>query len=143
MDWIKISPSTLTLKDMTISHIGSLLKYVNRIVRPKIGDNSNGRYKAIVRPMKPIAIMCIHISYMTNMLGRYIEVIDNIIPTNRNANDNFAIKRVYLYLAFFSPWLSCIILLVSKPTKILWAQAKQIAPAKNDNWNKVLSKMLL
>lgn len=119
MVWIKISPTTLTLKDMTISHTGSLLKCVNLIVRPKIGDNSNGRYNAIVRPMKPMAIMCIHISYMTNMFGRYIEVIDNVIPTNRNANDNFAIKRVYLYLAFFSPLLSCIILLVSKPTKIL------------------------
>jgi hypothetical protein len=57
MDWIKISPTTLTLKDMRISHIGSLLKCVNLIVRPKIGDNSNGRYKAIVRPMKPMAIM--------------------------------------------------------------------------------------
>ena len=104
-------------KDITISHIGSLLKCVNRIVRPKIGDNNSGRYKATVRPMKPMAIMCIHISYMTNMPGRYIEVIDNAIPARRNAKDNLAIKRVYLYLAFFSPLLSCIILLVSKPTK--------------------------
>ena len=130
-------------KDITISHIGSLLKYVKRIVRPKIGDNNSGRYKATVRPMKPMAIMCIHISYMTNMPGRYIEVIDKPIPTKRIANDNFAINRVYLYLAFFSPLLSCIILLVSKPTKIFWAQAKQIAPNKNENWNKVLNIMLL
>ena len=117
MDWIKTSPTTLIPNDITISQIGILLKCVNRIVRPKIGDNNNGRYKAIVKPMKPMAIMCIHISYMTNMPGRYTEVIDNEIPAKRNANDNFEIKRVYLYLAFFSPLLSCIILLVSKPTK--------------------------
>jgi hypothetical protein len=97
----EISPTILILKDVIINQIGSLLICINRTVRPRIGGNMSGKYKATVRPIKPIEVMCTHISYRKNIFEKNIDMIDNVIPINSNVNDNFEITRVYLYLAFF------------------------------------------
>ena len=49
---------------------------INRTVRPRIGGNMSGKYKATVRPIKPIAVMCIHMSYRKNISEKNIDIID-------------------------------------------------------------------
>lgn len=132
-------PKVRTFKDMIISHIGSLLKYENRIGRPRIGDSINGKYKATVRPMNPTAIICIHKSYKANKVVTSPEMFDRVIPIKRNANDNLETTRVYLYLARFSPLLSFKISLMLNPAKILRAHMKATVPTKNEERNKTLT----
>src|SRR5574342_562837 len=123
---------TLIPKDIIINQIGSLLMCKNRTVRPRIGGNISGKYMATVRPMKPMAVMCIHMSCRKNTSEKNTEIIDNIIPIISNVNDSFETKRVYLYVALFSPMLSFIILEVLKPAKTFRAQVKQTTPANKE-----------
>ena len=115
---------------------------INRTVRPRIGGNMSGKYKATVRPIKPIAVMCIHMSYRKNNSEKNIDIIDNVIPINSNVNDSFEITTVYLYLAFFSPLLSFRILELSKPAKTFRAQVKQTTPANKKKRNIASSSIL-
>lgn len=75
--------------------------YKNRTGLPRIGDSISGKYIATVNPIKPIAVICIHVSYRTKLPENNTERIDNTLPIKSNANDSFAIIRVNLYLAFF------------------------------------------
>jgi hypothetical protein len=79
-------------KDTIINQIGSLLMCINRTVRPRIGGNISGKYMATVIPMKPIAIMCIHMSYRKNISEKNTEIIDNIIPIKSNVNDSLTLS---------------------------------------------------
>ena len=75
---------------------------INRTVRPRIGGNMSGKYKATVRPIKPIAVMCIHMSYRKNISEKNIDIIDNVIPINSNVNDSFEITSVFISSFFFT-----------------------------------------
>jgi hypothetical protein len=73
-------------KDTIINQIGSLLICIYRTVRPRIAGNISGKHMTTVRPMKPIAIMCIHMSYRKNISEKNTEIIYNIIPIQSNVN---------------------------------------------------------
>jgi len=62
----------------------------------------SGKYKATVRPIKPIAVMCIHMSYRKNNSEKNIDIIDNVIPINSNVNDSFEITSVFISSFFFT-----------------------------------------
>ena len=47
-----------------------------------------GKYNAIVMPMKPMAVICIHISYKENKSAKNREIMDSVIPKKRNTKDN-------------------------------------------------------
>jgi hypothetical protein len=79
-------------KDTIINQIGSLLMCINRTVRPRIGGNISGKYMATVIPMKPIAILCIYMSYRKNISEKNTEIIDNIIPIKSNVNDSLPLS---------------------------------------------------
>ena len=65
---------------------------INRTVCPRIGGNISGKHMPTVRPMKPIAIMCIHMSYRKNISEKNTEIIDNIIPIKSNVNDSLTLS---------------------------------------------------
>ena len=67
---------------------GILLKCEKRTVLPIIGGNIMGKYNAIVIPMKPMAVICIHISYKENRSAKNSEMMDKMIPKKRNTNHN-------------------------------------------------------
>jgi len=85
---MKKCPKALRQSEIIIKKSGILLNCEKRTVLPIIGGNIIGKYNAIVMPMKPIAVICIHISYKENKSGKNREMMDRVIPKKRNMKDN-------------------------------------------------------
>ena len=85
---MKKCPRALRQSEIMTKESGILLNYEKRTVLPIIGGNIIGKYNAIVMPMKPIAVMCIHISYKENKSAKNREIMDRVIPKKRNTKDN-------------------------------------------------------
>ena len=63
---MKKCPRALRQSEIMTNESGILLKREKRTVLPIMGGNIIGKYNAIVMPMKPMAVICIHISYKEN-----------------------------------------------------------------------------
>ena len=85
---MKKCPRALRQSEIMTKESGILLKREKRTVLPIIGGNIIGKYNAIVMPMKPIAVICIHISYKENKSSKKREMMDKVIPKKSNMNDN-------------------------------------------------------
>lgn len=85
---MKKCPRALRQSEIMTKESGILLKCEKRTVLPIIGGNIMGKYNAIVMPMKPMAVICIHISYKENKSAENREMIDRVIPKKRNMKDN-------------------------------------------------------
>ena len=85
---MKKCPKALRHSEIITKKSGILLNFEKRTVLPIIGGNIIGKYNAIVMPMKPIAVICIHISYKENKSGKNREMMDRVIPKKRNMKDS-------------------------------------------------------
>ena len=85
---MKKCPRALRQSEIMTKESGILLKCEKRTVLPIIGGNIMGKYNAIVMPMNPMAVICIHISYKENRSAKNREMIDRVIPKKRNMKDN-------------------------------------------------------
>lgn len=85
---MKKCPRALRQSEIITKKSGILLKCEKRTVLPIIGGNIIGKYNAIVMPMKPMAVICIHISYKENKSVKNREMMDMVIPKKRNMKDN-------------------------------------------------------
>ena len=85
---MKKCPRALRQSEIITKESGILLKCEKRTVLPIIGGNIMGKYNAIVTPMKPMAVICIHISYKANRSAKNREMMDRVIPKKRNMKDS-------------------------------------------------------